>query len=235
LAYDNETVGTRVRRNYSIRVPMSVVLLLMTVICFLLIIVRDYKLPNSDYGFLLWNLFLAWLPLIISMLASLYVRIVSRRWAIPGLIVLGVAWLLLFPNAPYLTTDFIHLLSGPNVRRYDYTGLLLWFDIIVHFLFAWCGLFLGYLSTRRFQVIVERYGSRFAGWLFVTVASFLGGFGLYLGRVVRLNSWDALFSPFRLINGIAEGLNKNAEVFTFMFGSFILIVYLSIFALQRDT
>ncbi|MFC5701097.1 DUF1361 domain-containing protein [Cohnella faecalis] len=215
--------------------PMVTVLLALTAVCFCLVVLRAFRVERDEYGFLLWNLFLAWLPLVVSIAAILYSRLAPKRLLTPGLVILGIAWLLLFPNAPYLTTDFIHLLFGGRLfTSFNSIGLLFWFDLIVYFLFAWCGLLLGYLSMRHFQAIVQRYSSLAVGWAFVIAASFLGGFGVYLGRVVRLNSWDAVFSPFRLIEGVIEGLTPDAAVFTFMFGFFIFGIYVSLYALQRD-
>lgn len=206
----------------------------LSVICFVLILVRAVRLQEDQYGFLLWNLFLAWLPLIVSSIAVLFARHASGPIRLPGLVALGIVWLLLFPNAPYLTTDFIHLILDRTFQRYDDVGLLLWFDLIVMFLFAWCGLLLGYLSMRHFHKLVSKMFHGAAGWLFIVAASFLSGFGVYLGRVVRLNSWDAVSSPFRLIEGVLEGLNRDSAAFTFLFGNFILVIYLSLYVLQGD-
>jgi uncharacterized membrane protein len=205
----------------------------ISMLCVLLVFVRIVRLDSESFRFMLWNLFLAWLPLIVSMIAIRSARgirgirgIVQSVWVAA----LGIGWLLLYPNAPYLTTDFIHLIFRP----YRVDSLLVWYDLVVFFLFSWCGLLLGYVSMRHFHVIVSHYISPAAGWLFVTGASFLGGFGIYLGRVVRLNSWDALFNPFRLIAGILEGLNKQAFIFTCLFGLLSVILYVSLYALRRE-
>lgn len=205
-----------------------------TMLCVLLLVVRAVRLESAAGGFLLWNLFLAWLPLIFSMAAATLHRAGRGGAARPAaLAVLGAGWLLLYPNAPYLTTDLIHLIADPSYNwRAAAESLILWYDLIVYFLFAWCGLLSGYLSMYHFHTIVRSYAGRTAGWLFVVVASFLGGFGVYLGRVIRLNSWDALFSPFRLIEGIRDGLGHNGAVFTLLFGLLILIVYLSLSSLH---
>lgn len=203
---------------------------LTTVLCVLMIYIRLVKLDEESYRFLLWNLFLAWLPLTASLLAVGFARRARGAPLAAGLALLGAGWLLVYPNAPYLTTDFIHLI----IRRYDMEGLLVWYDLVVFFLFSWCGLLLGYVSMRHFHAMVRHFLHPAAGWLFVAGAAVLGGFGIYLGRVVRLNSWDALFSPFRLIEGVLEGLNRQAFIFTALFGLLILVLYGSIYALGRQ-
>ncbi|WP_158602185.1 DUF1361 domain-containing protein [Cohnella endophytica] len=212
--------------------PLFYVLTATSVLCAFLIVIRANQLEYVQYRFLLWNLFLAWLPLAVSMTALAFIRVTRRRSTLTvGLVVLGVAWLLLYPNAPYLTTDFIHLIFSNRYRIYNREDdLLVWYDLVLFFLFSWCGLLLGYLSMRHFHAIVSYYSNVFAGWIFILVVSFLGGFGVYLGRVVRLNSWDVL-SPFRLIEGVIEGINRRAFIFTMLFGIFILIIYLSLYVL----
>ncbi len=62
--------------------------------------------PSYAPRFLVWKLFLAWIPL----LWALWFAIARRTWA---LMVIGAAWLAFLPNGPYLVTDLIHL-SGPR-------------------------------------------------------------------------------------------------------------------------
>lgn len=213
-------------------VPLAVYGILsgISMLCVLLIVLREYRMGVETFRFMLWNLFLAWLPLIASLAAVQAFRALGGAYRFAALAVLGIGWLLLYPNAPYLTTDFIHLIF----RRYDPSSMILWYDLVVFFLFSWCGLLLGYVSMRHFHMLIGRLWNGAAGWLFVAAASFLGGFGIYLGRVIRLNSWDALFSPFRLIEGVLEGLNPDAFLFTILFGTLILILYGSLYALRRD-
>jgi len=201
----------------------------VTLLCVLSIMARMLRMDEVTFRFMLWNLFLAWLPLIVSLIAVQAAQRMRGGVRLTILAILGVGWLLLYPNAPYLTTDFIHLIF----RRYDPKSMILWYDLVVFFLFSWCGLLLGYVSMRHFHEMIRQVFSPALGWLFVTGATFLGGFGIYLGRVIRLNSWDALFNPFRLIEGVVEGLNRDAFVFTFLFGLLTFILYVSLYALRR--
>ena len=213
-------------------IPTAIYVILggISALCVLLVAVRSIRMDDESFRFMLWNLFLAWLPLIVSMIAYQTARRLNGFLQIACSTVLGAGWLLFYPNAPYLTTDFIHMIFKP----YHPESLILWYDLVVFFLFSWCGLLLGYASMRHFHAIVRLYANDSAGWLFIAAVSFLGGFGVYLGRVIRLNSWDALFSPFRLIEGIMEGLNKDAFIFTILIGTLILILYVSLYALRRE-
>lgn len=201
----------------------------ISTLCVMLIIARMFRMDALTFRFMLWNLFLAWLPLIVSLTAMQAAQRLRGTIRLSLLAILGIGWLLLYPNAPYLTTDFIHLIF----RRYDPDSMILWYDLVVFFLFSWCGLLLMYVSMRHFHEIVRHAFASSLGWLFIAATSFLGGFGIYLGRVIRLNSWDAVFNPFRLIEGVIEGLNRDAFVFTLLFGLLILILYVSLYALRK--
>ncbi|MDG0813239.1 DUF1361 domain-containing protein [Cohnella rhizosphaerae] len=214
--------------------PAFLILCGTSLLCLFMLVVREAQVGDARYRFLLWNLFLAWLPLLVSMAAAGADRALTKMPAARGglLLVLGVGWLLLYPNAPYLTTDLIHLIMNPAYSwRQSTESLILWYDLIVFFLFAWCGLLLGYLSMRQFHRLVSGHLGNSAGWLFIVAVSFLGGFGVYLGRVIRLNSWDVVFSPFRLANSVIGGINSNGAILTILFGMLILIVYLSLYGL----
>lgn len=211
--------------------PLFYVLTATSFLCTLLIVVRVMQVDGVQYRFLLWNLFLAWLPLLVSMTALVLTRLSKGSGLGISLFLCGVIWLLLYPNAPYLTTDLIHLVFNPRYVGYNLDGLLIWYDLVLFFLFSWCGLLLGYLSMRHFHAIVSFYVNASSGWLFVLIVSFLGGFGVFLGRVIRLNSWDVIFSPFRLVEGVLQGITPRAAVFTLLFGTLILIVYLSLYML----
>src|SRR5438105_8818320 len=77
---------------------------------FALVVARIIWTGKLRYGFLIWNLFLAWMPLVFSLLAcEKYQNASGRNWRFLGL---GGAWLLFFPNAPYIFTDLIHLTRG---------------------------------------------------------------------------------------------------------------------------
>ena len=127
---------------------------------------------TSNYSNLLWNLFLAWLPYIFSVIAASAYRSHPNRWWV--ILVFGFLWLVFFPNAPYMVTDFYHLDPRPPVP--------LWFDISLIAIFAFTGCFLAIASLRSIHVIIERYLGKFIGWLFALFALSLGSLGVYLGR-----------------------------------------------------
>lgn len=210
--------------------PLFYILTATSVLCALLVSFRASRVEIMEFRFLLWNLFLAWLPLVFSMAALAWARIAGGAPLAVGLSLCGALWLLLFPNAPYLMTDLIHLIFASRWTDYEVDGLLLWYDLVLVFLFTWCGLLLGYVSMNQIHAIVRHYWDRTGGWAFVFATCMLGGFGVYLGRIVRLNSWDVLH-PMRIIEEAIDAIHFNSIAFSILFGTLILIVYVSLYAI----
>ena len=69
------------------------------------------------YRNLVWNLFLAWIPYLFSVMAAVAYRLFPKSWWI--LLVPGALWLVFFPNAPYIVTDFLHLQKRPPIQIRD--------------------------------------------------------------------------------------------------------------------
>jgi len=168
-----------------------------TALCLGLLALRAWHYHTSTQKWLVWNLFLAWLPTLGAFAAYNLHHLPTRlRW----LPVIGFAllWLLFLPNAPYLVTDIIHLKQSNTVP--------LWYDLITLVAFAWTGSFLGLVSLFLMQELVRRTAGRVASWLFVLGVLMLNGFGVYFGRFLRWNSWDALYRPTGMVNDLVDGL-----------------------------
>jgi uncharacterized membrane protein len=175
---------------------------------------RMLRTENGAFGFLLWNLFLAWVPWLASLCCTSS-RGVGRFAWLP-------LWLVFFPNAPYLVTDFVHLRARPPVP--------VWYDVGMLTAFAWAGLILAVTSLRAIHGrVAERLGA-LAGWVFVACVAGASGFGIYLGRVLRWNSWDVLRSPWELARQIAMRVlspieHFHAWIMAALFGGLMLVVY----------
>jgi len=177
---------------------------------------------------LVWNLFLAWVPYIFSMLADGLNRLFPRRWWLQP--VPGAIWLLFFPNAPYIITDFFHLAARPSSP--------LWYDILLLISFSWTGLFLALASMRTMQRVVRYYVGSFLSWVFALLALSASGVGIYLGRFERWNSWDMLTHPSRILLDILRPLTDPLSSlrffgFSVLFATFLLLSYLLVVSLAR--
>lgn len=193
-----------------------------------LVTARIVVTKNFNYGFLIWNLFLAWMPMFFALLAVDKFRAgAHRNWRFAAL---AGAWLLFFPNAPYIFTDFIHLLYG-HYQRF-------WVDLTLILMCALTGMVLGFVSLYLMQSIVRRMYGQIASWLFIAAVAGLSGFGIYLGRFVRVNSWDIIARPLKLYNGVtnwAANPLANSHTFTFplLFATFIFLAYVMLYTLTH--
>ena len=184
---------------------------------------RAWYTDSRTFFFLNWNLFLAWIPLGLALLLWRVQRRALHRWLMSPAI--WAAWLLFFPNAPYILSDLMHLGARPPAP--------LWFDAVMLFSFAWNGLLLGFLSLWLVQQAVAGWFGRAAGWLMAASALAAAGFGIYLGRFLRWNSWDLLVDPRGLagdiLGRVANPLaHPQTLAVTLLFGAFLLVAYLTV-------
>jgi uncharacterized membrane protein len=193
-----------------------------------LVIARMAWTGNFRLTFLVWNLFLAWLPLIFALLAhERYQNGARQDWRFAGM---AGTWLLFFPNAPYIFTDVIHLTYGPYGH--------FWVDLTLILICGFTGLVLGFVSLYLMQSVVARMYGRAASWFFVVAVAGLSSFGIYLGRVLRFNSWDVLIKPVKLYHGINHWASDplasaNSFAFPVLFATFLFIAYVLLYALTQ--
>jgi uncharacterized membrane protein len=196
-------------------------LFLSSLMAFAFFVFRVLYSGSTNYSNLLWNLFLAWLPYIFAVIASSFYGRTPRRWWFVFLFC--VLWLLFFPNAPYIVTDFYYLDPRPPVP--------LWFDISLIAIFAFTGCFLAIASLRTIHLMIGKSFGRLIGWVFALFSLGLASLGVYLGRFGRFNSWDILLAPRSLFKEIASNIlnpldNLGFMGFTITFTSILLVFYL---------
>jgi uncharacterized membrane protein len=180
--------------------------------------------------YLVWNLCLAWVPLGLALLA---IRIEEHRglrhWWFGAV---ALAWLMFFPNAPYIFTDLVHL----GTSRHP----LFWVDLAVILVFAWTGLMVGLFSLQLMhRLIAERLGW-LVGWLFACVAASLSGVGIYIGRFLRWNSWDVVVQPIGLFGDLLSRMpdvssHKRALLVMLLFSVFVALTYVTLHAFTLNS
>ncbi len=195
-------------------------LFLASVLACSLLCVRVALSESLRFVFLPWNLLLAWIPYLLALgIDALAARVRSGR----GLLILPVAlWALFLPNAPYILSDVVHLRSSSMP--------LLPLDTLLILSFALPALALGLFALGRIHRLVEERVGPAAGWTFVCMMLLLTGTGIWLGRVVRLNSWDVLTRPWTCVERVVLALRLpggtvTACAFTFAFGALLLLLY----------
>jgi uncharacterized membrane protein len=218
-------------RNYFLRNRYSItVFILLNIACAMCVGLVVARVAYSDSGRhlgLIWNLFLAWIPFMLAYFA----HAVSWRKATLYLIIPFIAflWLIFFPNAPYMLTDLQDLTRKANDAP-------LWYDVIIVVWTSWTGTLLGVISLYLMQDIIIRRFGRTTGWVFVLVISILSSFGIYIGRFVRLNSWDILQDPAETaqeILGIIIDPSMRLAAFTLLYAFFFLFIFLLLYSFSH--
>ncbi len=189
---------------------------------------RVYLSHRMSLAFLIWNLFLAWIPYLCSLaITFLHVRRPRAWWV---LIVPSLFWLIFLPNAPYIVTDMLHLNERPPVP--------MWYDIGLLASFAWTGCFLGMVSLDQMQNIVKRFFGNAISWLFVLGTIGLSGLGIYLGRFLEWNSWDLILRPKSVLYDIAIRVVHPVQYrqtfgVTLLFAAFLLVCYVTFISIEH--
>jgi len=201
------------------RLAMTGFLVALGLFCLLLFLGRTIVTDNLRYLFLNWNLFLAFIPWLLTSFAILW----KIRNRIAVIVILAV-WLAFFPNSLYLLTDLIHIRMS--------WGAPVWFDLILVLSYAWTGLCFGFISLRDIEsLLATRFGasSRIVTLLSVVMV-YLAAFGIYLGRFLRWNSWDLFGSLPELlvdiVGPLADPLNNlRFWGFTSLMGTLLNFMY----------
>ncbi|MGC4101674.1 DUF1361 domain-containing protein [Ferruginibacter sp.] len=186
----------------------------------LMITVRFLYSGQYAFVFLVWNLFLAWVPLVISAMFNKMTN--APKWK-QGL--LFAIWLAFFPNAFYLVTDLIHLDLETSIPK--------WFDALLLFSCLSAGLLMAFVSLLRTEVYLQQKFETRTVQLMMPAIFFLSSFGVYLGRFQRWNSWDIISDPLNLLYSIARLLIfpvKYAQAWgiTLMLTCIFYLLYLAI-------
>jgi uncharacterized membrane protein len=174
----------RTRRFANERLAVLLALGISSALCLELELLRERHYGAFGYRFLVWNLILAWIPLLLALFVYDRYR---RGTPIVRLTPALALWLLFLPNAPYIFTDFVHLSAA--------SAPPLWFDGIELSAFAWTGVLLGFVSLYLVHAVVRHRFGAITGWVGVITVLPLVSAGVYLGRVKRWNSWDLLTQP----------------------------------------
>lgn len=193
-------------------------------VCVTLVLARVVHSGSLRYTTQIWNLFLAWIPFLLAYVA--HILSWKRRLVYFVVPVFALLWLVFFPNAPYILTDLQHLSQESSVSP-------LWYDVILLVWFSWTGMLLGIVSLSLMQEIVRRAFNRLLGWVFVFVAAGLSSAGIYIGRFIRLNSWDLLQRPAESADNIGDWLadpSLGSLGFIALYTLFFIFIYLILHA-----
>lgn len=166
------------------------------------------------YYFLIWNIFLAYIPFLLS-----FIKIKNKFFkCINNLIAL-----VFFPNVIYLFTDLIHI----SVMKYyvkDTQGIRYimnftnWIRLSLIFVAVLIAIKLSYISLNNFIV---NYRFKHVIYVFISI---LTGVAVYIGRFIRLNSWDLILNPFNTLIIIFKNINSDTIQYILLFAIIQYIV-----------
>ncbi len=154
---------------------------------------------------ILWNLFLAALPVFFAgLLTASYAAYQKQGKPWPWFVwlPLGLAWLAFLPNACYLLTEWRHFLfQGLPYALQTYDGrdtkIFIAKDGLFFLIYSLTGCLCFALAIRPIERLLRKMGGRPA--LYAAPFFFLISLGVYLGLVIRLNSWNIVTHPARVL------------------------------------
>jgi uncharacterized membrane protein len=189
-----------------------------TAFCLLLVMVRMYYTHDISYAFMVWNLFLGFVPFILSSAMARFTMLVQRWYLL--LPMLGL-WILFLPNAPYMITDLFHLEPFGPVPQ--------WYDLFLLCSYAFTGVLVGYLSMAQVKgLLQQRFDARLRGFNLPVIWACAAG--VYIGRFLRWNSWDLFTRPLDVLRDMLGIIFHPAQYpgawgFTLCMGGFMSILY----------
>ncbi|WP_052599310.1 DUF1361 domain-containing protein [Aureispira sp. CCB-QB1] len=178
--------------------PFFTALSLLFLFNFCLVISRIVYAQERYFLFLVWNLFLAFLPLLFIHSAKYLKQQHASEVLVWGV---GGVSLLFLPNSPYIITDLFHLIYWKHTAP-------LWFDTLLIFSYASTGVVLFYATLLMMEQLLKMYFKTHTAILILLGIIFLNAFGIYLGRYMRFNSWDIISNPIGLIEEILRYLSN---------------------------
>jgi len=181
-------------RNLRPRTQFLLTLLLASFVSIALYLYGAWRNQSWEFGYLIWNLFLAWLPLLFAGWLVLILK--RKRWSSWEGIGVSLLWVLFLPNSFYMVSDFIHL---QEVARVDVL-----FDAVMFASFIFVGVALGMSSLYLVHLQFRRRFSNGDTLAWLAVIFLLCGFAIYLGRDLRWNSWDVLTNPGGLLFDVSD-------------------------------
>jgi uncharacterized membrane protein len=157
------------------------------------------RVLSRNLDWMTWNLFLAFIPLLLSIWLFRSRQKRSPIWWAGFLVFLAF-----LPNAPYLLTDIIHLIHD---IRANYSVWMITLILIPQYLLVILAGFEAYvISLINLGYYLHRHErSKYILWMELTLHG-LSAVGIYLGRFLRFNSWDFVTQPDAVFTSVLDDL-----------------------------
>lgn len=173
----------------------------------------------TRFTFLTWNIFLALIPFDLALLI---------RWLVPKSKLLALPftliWLIFYPNTIYMITDFAHLSAIG-------TDLITSVQILNYGLLA-TGIFLGVsMGISSARIVIQSWfphSNQLNKLVVFTILSALSAYAIYIGRYLRLNSWDLFVDLQSVLTQMHTSVSMHVLHFVLIF-TFVQLFLMSIF------
>ena len=194
---------------------------------------RAFESGSTRYWFLIWNLFLAWIPLGFAWLLVKKLR--TQRWQTSMSLALTFLWLGFLPNSFYVVSDFIHLRVTGEVS--------LLYDVVMFASFTFNAYIAGFMSLYLVHRELHKRLPALNAYSVVAGVLLACSFAIYLGRSLRWNTWDVLVNPAGLLFDVSDRIvNPGAHpqtivttgTFFIFLGSLYVVIWQLIGALRTD-
>lgn len=207
-----------------------------TIFCFVVItfITVPYVVITFDYNwfFILWNFFLAALPIYFAMFAQYFFAKSKKTKGV----VFSALWFLFFPNALYMLTDFKYISSFSKESWDNYTSLgsnvLNWLFLLSCVVSIFSAVIVGLMSVYIMHRLVYGKIGKFRSFVSLEAVFVISSFGIYIGRFVRLNSWDIVNPPY-VFQKIISVITPFCPVFVLIFTTLSTVLYLLFYFLFK--
>ena len=171
---------------------------------------------SSGFARILWNLFLAYIPVFLSVWLFRWSDRRSPVWWV--IFAIFIAFL---PNAPYILTDIIHYIRS---IRQGLSDSIIIFALTPQYLIFLIGGFQAYvMSLLNLEFYLTKIGQEKSIFAVQILIHFLSAIGIYLGRFLRFNSWDFVTQPDELAETLARDLSHKQPVLAIAITFIILL------------
>lgn len=218
----------------------------INLLAYCMVVLRPRLYKTKLYRPMLLNIKLSVIPIIVLMAVVTVIVVLQAAntylenqavlgWVCVAVAVLGFAvWLLLLPNSGYLITEL-----NFNHREKDGAEVPLWYDIVGVLALAMSGVmnmcfnvFAIQFVVALFFLVLDRNVSFLFGltsWVVMGLLMVLASFGIYLGRYIRVNSWDVKH-PVQFLHKLrnhykGEGTVRNCALFVLFHTLFFIVFY----------
>lgn len=222
----------------TLKIDRQIKMVSFLLLIYLLVSIPVYFIEKSFVHIMMvWNVFLAILPFYFAKLLSTQGN-GKKTHMRQKIIIVGLLWLVFFPNAPYMITDFIHTSgivfyyknsAGHGVYS---TNIVYWLKLLHIGFGVVFGTVSGLASLEMLHRFVSKKKGKLFGGSFVALISLLSGYAVYVGRFLRFNTWD-IIRPLYLIKQTIVNTNLFALEFSALFAVYILATYILFIFFRR--